>query len=110
MGVDPDPANADRISRWAQDYWTELHPHSAGGAYVNFLMEEGHDRVKAAYRGNYERLSQIKGRYDPANTFHVNQNIKPATSNPVEPQRCTDRGFGPLKGALNHDQCSVPGV
>jgi FAD/FMN-containing dehydrogenase len=77
VGVDPDPANADRISRWAQDYWTELHPTSAGGAYVNFLMEEGQDRVKTAYRDNYDRLSQIKGRYDPANVFHINQNIKP---------------------------------
>ncbi len=78
VGVDPDPANAGVISQWAQDYWTDLHPTSAGGAYVNFLMEEGQDRVRAAYRGNYDRLAQIKGRYDPDNTFHVNQNIRPA--------------------------------
>ena len=78
VGVDPDPANAGRISQWARDYWEELHPTSAGGAYVNFLMDEGQDRVKAAYRGNYDRLAQIKQRYDPDNLFHVNQNIQPA--------------------------------
>jgi FAD/FMN-containing dehydrogenase len=78
VGVDPDPANADRISQWAKDYWQELHPTSAGGAYVNFLMDEGQDRVQAAYRGNYRRLTQVKHRYDPDNIFHINQNIQPA--------------------------------
>jgi FAD/FMN-containing dehydrogenase len=78
VGVDPDPANASRISQWARDYWQELHPTSAGGAYVNFLMNEGQDRVKMSYRDNYERLTQIKRRYDPDNVFHVNQNIQPA--------------------------------
>jgi FAD/FMN-containing dehydrogenase len=76
-GVDPDPANAERITRWAKDYWTQLHPTSAGGAYVNFLMDEGQERVRAAYRGNYTRLAEIKHRYDPDNTFHLNQNICP---------------------------------
>ena len=78
-GVDPDPANAGLISQWARDYWQELHPASAGGAYVNFLMNEGQDRIKASYRGNYDRLTQVKQRYDPANTFHINQNIQPAS-------------------------------
>jgi hypothetical protein len=78
-GIDPDPANAGRMSQWAQDYWQELHPTSAGGAYVNFLMNEGQDRVKASYRGNYDRLVQIKSRYDPDNIFHINQNIQPAS-------------------------------
>ncbi|HET7387928.1 MAG TPA: FAD-binding oxidoreductase [Nocardioidaceae bacterium] len=77
VGVDPDPVNAPAISRWAQDYWEELHPLSAGGAYVNFLMAEGSDRVKASYRGNYDRLAATKRRYDPGNLFHVNQNIPP---------------------------------
>jgi FAD/FMN-containing dehydrogenase len=80
VGVDPDPASAPAISQWTRDYWTELHPTSAGGAYVNFLMDEGDDRVRAAYGGNYERLAQVKRRYDPDNTFHVNQNIRPAGS------------------------------
>jgi hypothetical protein len=74
VGVDPDPANASLISQWARDYWAALHPHSAGGAYINFMMEEGQDRVRASYRGNYDRLTQSKQRYDPDN---VNQNIRP---------------------------------
>lgn len=77
VGVDPDPANAPAITRWAKDYWSALHPTSAGGAYVNFLMDEGGDRVRAAYRGNYDRLVGVKRRYDPDNVFHVNQNIPP---------------------------------
>ena len=79
VGVDPDPANADLISQWTKDYWTALHPTSAGGAYVNFMMEEGEDRVKAAYRDNFARLARVKAAYDPDNTFHFNQNIKPAS-------------------------------
>ena len=78
VGVDSDPANTEAISAWAKEYWEALHPHSAGGAYVNFMMEEGEDRVKATYGSNYERLAAIKQKYDPANLFRVNQNIKPA--------------------------------
>jgi FAD/FMN-containing dehydrogenase len=78
VGVDPDPANKDLIVNWARQYWEDLHPYSAGGAYVNFMMEEGEERVKASYQDNYERLAAIKRTYDPANFFRVNQNIKPA--------------------------------
>ena len=78
VGVDPDPANAGLIKQWVVDYWEALHPYSAGGAYANFMMDEGQDRVQAAYRGNYQRLTEVKKRYDPTNFFHVNQNIKPA--------------------------------
>jgi FAD/FMN-containing dehydrogenase len=77
VGVDPDPANNERMIRWSKDYWRALHPYSAGGAYVNMIMEEGSERVQNAYRGNYSRLAQIKARYDPHNLFRVNQNIKP---------------------------------
>jgi FAD/FMN-containing dehydrogenase len=59
-------------------YWEALHPHSAGGAYVNFMMDEGQERVQATYRDNYDRLAQIKREYDPKNLFRVNQNIMPA--------------------------------
>lgn len=76
-GVDPDPAKKDVIAQWATKYWEALHPYSAGGAYVNFMMDEGEDRVKATYRDNYDRLSAIKSKYDPGNLFHINQNIKP---------------------------------
>lgn len=77
VGVDRDPANAPRISQWAREYWQALHPYSAGGGYVNFMMEEGQERVQATYRDNYQRLTAVKRKYDPANLFHVNQNIKP---------------------------------
>ncbi len=76
VGVDPDPANADKITKWCKDYWEALHPFSAGGAYVNFMMEEGQDRVQATYRDNYDRLLKIKQKYDPNNFFRVNQNIR----------------------------------
>lgn len=76
VGVDPDPANNERITNWTKDYWEATHPYSLGGAYVNFMMEEGQERVKATYRDNYDRLLQIKQRYDPTNFFHLNQNIK----------------------------------
>jgi hypothetical protein len=77
-GVDADPANADVISRWSIDYFEALHPYSAGGAYVNMMMEEGEERVRAAYRDNYQRLAKLKAKYDPDNLFRVNQNIVPA--------------------------------
>jgi FAD/FMN-containing dehydrogenase len=79
-GIDPDPANLPKITEWSRRYWEELHPTSAGGAYVNFMMEdEGEKRIRRSYRGNYDRLSWIKKRYDPDNLFHVNQNIPPAS-------------------------------
>lgn len=76
-GIDSDPANNDRITRWARDYWEDLHPYSAGAAYVNFMMEEGQDRIQATYGENYPRLAAIKSKYDPENFFRVNQNIRP---------------------------------
>ena len=79
VGVDPDPRNAALVRRWTLEYWEALHPYSAGGAYVNFMMDEGHERIRATYGANYERLARIKARYDPDNLFHVNQNVRPAT-------------------------------
>ena len=79
VGVDPDPANADKITTWCKDYWEALHPYSSGGAYSNFMMDEGQERIKASYKHNYERLVQIKKQYDPGNLFKVNQNIKPGS-------------------------------
>jgi hypothetical protein len=78
VGVDPDPANKDTITKWTKDYWNALHPYSAGGAYVNFMMDEGDERIRATYGENYDRLAKIKKKYDPNNLFRVNQNIKPA--------------------------------
>jgi len=77
-GIDPDPANAPALKAWAKAYWDALHPHNLKGAYLNFMMEEGEDRIRATYGDNYDRLAAIKKKYDPANFFRVNQNIKPA--------------------------------
>lgn len=76
VGIDPEPENDELITDWAKRYWQELHPYGAGGAYVNFMMEEGEDRVKATYGQNYDRLVSIKAQYDPDNFFRVNQNIR----------------------------------
>jgi hypothetical protein len=78
VGVDPDPANAGKITEWCKNYYDALHPYSAGGAYINFMMDEGQERVQASFRDNYGRLAAIKKKYDPTNFFCVNQNIKPA--------------------------------
>ncbi|WP_197522036.1 BBE domain-containing protein, partial [Mycobacterium gordonae] len=78
VGVDPDPANGPALKQFTADYWAATHPYSAGGAYINFMMEEGQDRVRATYGPNYRRLTEIKAEYDPDNTFRVNQNIVPA--------------------------------
>jgi hypothetical protein len=77
-GVDPDPANVGVVRDWSIDYFEALHPYSAGGAYVNMMMDEGQERVRASYRDNYDRLARIKAQYDPENLFRVNQNIQPA--------------------------------
>jgi FAD/FMN-containing dehydrogenase len=78
VGVDPDPNNAEVITSWCKEYWEALHPYSSGGAYSNFMMNEGQERIKASYKQNYDRLTKIKKKYDPANFFQVNQNILPA--------------------------------
>jgi UDP-N-acetylenolpyruvoylglucosamine reductase len=78
VGVDPDPANAGKITEWCKKYYDALHPYSAGGAYINFMMDEGQERVQASFRDNYGRLAAIKKKYDSTNFFCVNQNIKPA--------------------------------
>ena len=77
VGIDGDPANKNKIINWAKDYWDEHHAYSAGGAYINFMMDEGEDRIKATYGDNYKKLAEIKAKYDPKNLFRVNQNIKP---------------------------------
>jgi FAD/FMN-containing dehydrogenase len=77
VGVDRDPANKEMVTAWAKEYWNALHPYAAGGAYINFMMQEGEDRIRATYGKNYDRLVKIKKRRDPANFFRVNQNIPP---------------------------------
>ena len=78
-GVDPDPANAALIRDWSVGFFDALHPYSSGGAYVNMMMDEGEERVRASYRDNYDALAKVKRTYDPGNLFRVNQNIRPAS-------------------------------
>jgi hypothetical protein len=84
VAVDPDPAKTPALKKWARDYWQAVHPFNLDAGYANFMMDdEGEARVKGAYGGNYERLASIKRKYDPANLFRVNQNIPPASCDPV---------------------------
>ena len=76
-GIDPNPAKAESMKTWAKNYWNAVHPFTMGGAYINFMMEEGEERVQATYGDNYQRLVEIKDKYDPSNLFRVNQNIRP---------------------------------
>jgi hypothetical protein len=77
LAAGEDPADTPRGRQWVRDYWEALHPLSAGGAYVNFLMDEGDERIRATYRENYDRLVAVKRQYDPTNLFNQNQNIRP---------------------------------
>jgi hypothetical protein len=105
-GVDPDPANADGIRSWCVDYFEALHPHSAGGAYVNMMMDEGQDRVRASYRDNYDRLAQVKATYDPG---------KPLPGEPEHPAAGIDLGGlpddpeEPVSSARNVTRSDVSG-
>jgi FAD/FMN-containing dehydrogenase len=62
---------------WTVAYWEALRPHAREGAYVNFIGQDGQERVRPSYGPNYDRLADLKGKYDPENIFHVNQNIVP---------------------------------
>lgn len=78
FGVSPDAADADLIRDWSVGTWEAVHPHAAGGAYLNFIMDEGTASVQASYDENFARLREIKRQHDPGNLFRMNQNIPPA--------------------------------
>ncbi len=75
-----DPVQDDANIRWSRGLWDAMQPFSPGSVYVNFLGvgDAGEERVKAAYGPNYQRLAEIKAKYDPANLFRLNHNIQPA--------------------------------
>lgn len=76
-----DPGEKEKHVDWARKFFAEMRPFASGGVYVNFLGDEGEDRVKAAYgKPAYERLVTLKNKYDPTNFFHLNQNIRPTVS------------------------------
>lgn len=73
-----DPTEPEAHIQWARTYWEAVHPFSTGGVYMNFLGNEGEERVRAAYGfQKYERLVALKNKYDPTNLFRFNQNIRP---------------------------------
>ena len=72
-----DPAETEAGIRWARETYESLRPHMTDGAYVNYLDNDDAGRVGAAYGPNYDRLAQLKRKYDPDNTFRLNQNITP---------------------------------
>jgi FAD/FMN-containing dehydrogenase len=76
-GMWPDPAQNKANITWVRDYYAATAPLSEEGGYVNFMSEDDQSRIKANYRGNYDRLVDVKKKYDPDNLFHLNQNIKP---------------------------------
>jgi FAD/FMN-containing dehydrogenase len=74
----PDDADNERHIRWARDYFAALQPHARDRVYLNFLGDEGPDRVRQAYgAANYSRLAELKAKHDPDNFFRLNQNIRP---------------------------------
>ncbi|MBP0450240.1 FAD-binding oxidoreductase [Kitasatospora sp. RG8] len=75
-GVWPDPADNERNTAWVRDYYAALAPHSDEAGYIGFMDHDDQHRIEANYRGNYDRLVELKQRYDPGNLFHLNQNIK----------------------------------
>lgn len=78
FGLWEDPADDERGKQWAHDIRTDLKPWSSGAVYLNFIGDEGEDRIIAGFgRDNYARLAGVKKRYDPENLFHLNHNIKP---------------------------------
>jgi FAD/FMN-containing dehydrogenase len=71
-------AEDKRCVSWAREFFNASAPYATGGVYVNFLTQDEGDRVAAAYGPHYDRLVQVKNRFDPKNFFRVNQNIKPS--------------------------------
>jgi FAD/FMN-containing dehydrogenase len=74
----PDQVDDAAGTAWVRDYYDATAPHSEEGGYVNFMAEDDQDRIRANYKGHYDRLASIKKTYDPGNLFRHNQNIQPA--------------------------------
>jgi FAD/FMN-containing dehydrogenase len=77
-GMWPDEKDDERNIAWVRDYYEATAPHSEEGGYINFMADDDQDRIRANYRGNYDRLAETKRHYDPDNLFRHNQNILPA--------------------------------
>ncbi len=78
VGLWMDPTDTQNQIDWVRQFWQAIHPMAAGPSYINFMVDEGLDKVQAAYgETNYQRLVELKKKYDPTNFFHLNQNIQP---------------------------------
>jgi FAD/FMN-containing dehydrogenase len=76
-GMWPDPADNDANIAWVRDFYEATAPHSEEGGYINFMSDDDQDRIRANYGDNYDRLVDVKRKYDPENLFRLNQNIRP---------------------------------
>lgn len=76
-GMWPDASQNDANTKWVRDYYAATAPHSEEGGYINFMSDDDQGRIRDNYKGNYDRLVEVKRTYDPGNLFHLNQNIKP---------------------------------
>ena len=77
LAASDDPANDAAHTKWVRDYSAAVAPYSEPGGYVNFMDEDDSGRVRENYGGNFDRLVELKRRYDPDNFFRINQNITP---------------------------------
>ncbi|TDO54658.1 berberine-like enzyme [Kribbella sp. VKM Ac-2527] len=76
-GMWPDPAQNEANIEWVRGYYEATAPHSESGGYINFMAADDQTRIADNYKGNYDRLVEVKRKYDPGNLFHLNQNIAP---------------------------------
>ena len=76
-GMWPDAADNEANVKWVRDYYDATAPLSEEGGYINFMAEDDQERIRTNYKGNYDRLVEVKRKYDPDNLFHLNQNIRP---------------------------------
>jgi len=76
-GAWPDAADNEKNTEWVRGYYEASARHGEEGGYINFMAEDDQSRIRANYGGNYDRLVELKRKYDPGNVFHLNQNIKP---------------------------------
>jgi FAD/FMN-containing dehydrogenase len=70
-----DPKKDAERTQWVRDYYQALTPYSEPGGYINFMQDDDYGKIQDNYRQNYDRLVQVKRKYDPDNLFHINQNI-----------------------------------
>jgi hypothetical protein len=79
-GWRPEDAEGERHIAWVRTAWEKLRPYSTGGTYINFqTFDEGEERIRASYGKNFDRLGEVKAKYDPQNMFRMNRNVSPSS-------------------------------